>query len=301
MLTVAPTGLVGYRHRGSLEGSTDAFRRHRRIIDRARQDGHELFAAETAKYVGRPHVGAATDANRLSVSSPIAWPKRSLILLKLSRSNTSTLTGSRRFANRSMSSFARGHESAPVQHAGQLVDRRRILMDANRALLRQHQHDEGGADDVEHDLEREDRDPSAGQRNDPVVIRQHAGERNRAQEHQPCSIGTKIAGQRRSRCLRRSRQSSVAVRNVYVDTMNELSTIRAMVEWTNSGTRQAVSQIVAPTIIAPHSTGRPWNSRAALQIMPQATNSIALAVPAGSGGEIWLSMLQMTTDTPPTR
>ena len=30
--------------------------------------------------------------------------------------------------------------------------------------------------------------------------------------------------------------------------------------------------------------------------MPQATNSIALAVPTGSGGEIWLSMLQMTTE-----
>ncbi len=62
-----------------------------------------------------------------------------------------------------------------------------------------------------------------------------------------------------------------------------------------------MSQIVAPATIAPHSTGRPWNSRAALQIMPQATNSIALAVPTGSGGEIWLSMLQMTTETPPTR
>ena len=83
--------------------------------------------------------------------------------------------------------------------------------------------------------------------------------------------------------------------------MNELSVIRAIVEATNSGTRQAVSQIVAPAIIAPHSTERPWNSRAAVQIMPQATNNIALAVPYGSGGEMWLSMLQMTTDTPPSR
>ena len=64
---------------------------------------------------------------------------------------------------------------------------------------------------------------------------------------------------------------------------------------------QAVSQSVAPATIAPHSTGRPWNSRAAFQIMPQATNSIALAVPAGSGGEMWLSMLQITTEKPPTR
>src|SRR5438477_115253 len=35
----------------------------------------------------------------------------------------------------------------------------------------------------------------------------------------PCAIGTKIASQRRNRCLRRSRQSSAAVRNVYADTV----------------------------------------------------------------------------------
>ncbi len=68
--------------------------------------------------------------------------------------------------------------------------------------------------------------------------------------------------------------------------MIELSAIRAMVELTNSGIRQAANQTVAPATIQPHKTGRPWNNRAAFQIMPHAMNNVALAIPAGSGGEM---------------
>ncbi len=70
---------------------------------------------------------------------------------------------------------------------------------------------------------------------------------------------------------------------------------------TNSGKMQATNQTVAPASIAPQSTLRPWNNRAALQIMPQATNSSAFAAPIGNGGEIDPSMLQMATEKPPIR
>src|SRR5215510_6092436 len=83
--------------------------------------------------------------------------------------------------------------------------------------------------------------------------------------------------------------------------MSELSIIRTAGRCANSGTRYAPSQMIAPAHIAPHNTGRPWKMRAALQIMPQATNSSALEAPTGSGGEITLSTLQITTEKPPIR
>src|SRR5215470_6653475 len=83
--------------------------------------------------------------------------------------------------------------------------------------------------------------------------------------------------------------------------MTELSTMRPACHGAKSGITQPISQTIDPASIAPQSTGRPWNSRAALQIMPQATNRSALAAPGGSGGEIMLSMLQIATENPPSR
>ena len=77
--------------------------------------------------------------------------------------------------------------------------------------------------------------------------------------------------------------------------------MRAAAHCANSGNRQAVSQAIAPANIQPHRTRRPWKMRAALQIMPQATNKRAFAVPGGKGGEIRPSMLQIATENPPSR
>jgi threonine synthase len=83
--------------------------------------------------------------------------------------------------------------------------------------------------------------------------------------------------------------------------MIELSTMRAAADCANSGNRQAASHAIAPANIVPQSTLRPWKMRAALQIMPQATNKSAFAIPGGNGGEISPSMLQTATENPPSR
>ena len=66
--------------------------------------------------------------------------------------------------------------------------------------------------------------------------------------------------------------------------MMELSTMRAAVHSAKPLNMQATSQTVAPAASAPHNTRRPWNRRAAFQIIPQEMNSSAFANPAGSGG-----------------
>ena len=83
--------------------------------------------------------------------------------------------------------------------------------------------------------------------------------------------------------------------------ISELRMMRAAPECANPGKTQATSHAAAPTDIGPHSTGRPWKTRAALQIMPQATNSSAFAMPDGKGGEIRSSTLQIATEKPPIR
>src|SRR5579862_939059 len=57
----------------------------------------------------------------------------------------------------------------------------------------------------------------------------------------------------------------------------------------------------APKHIAPHLTLRPWNSRAALQIMPTAMNRKASAIPEGNGGETALPSCNSAPDDPPIR
>ena len=70
-----------------------------------------------------------------SASSPTAWPKRSLIDLKWSRSNISTLTGSRCLGLPRDQSLGRFQEAAPIEQAGQFVGRGRVLVDAHDRSL----------------------------------------------------------------------------------------------------------------------------------------------------------------------
>ena len=54
--------------------------------------------------------------------------------------------------------------------------------------------------------------------------------------------------------------------------MSELTTMRDAAETAKAGTKHAISQKTAPNSVAIQRTGRPWNKRAPLQIMPTATN-----------------------------
>ena len=92
---------------------------------RARQDGDELFAAEAAKHVGRPHVDAR-DRWRTGAapSSPSGVAEAIVDLLEV-------IEIEHQHADRLAFVFepldqqrGRRHEAAPVQHAGQLVGRR---------------------------------------------------------------------------------------------------------------------------------------------------------------------------------
>ena len=76
-----------------LERHAQTFGDQPRLLGVARNDRGEFLAAEPADHVGGADVGRAVAANTCSASSPTAWPKRSLIDLNLSRSNSSTLTG----------------------------------------------------------------------------------------------------------------------------------------------------------------------------------------------------------------
>ncbi len=130
--------------------------------------------------------------------------------LKWSRSNASTLTGAEL-------GFVAGHQnaaglekSAAVEQPGQRIGFRRRLVAVHGAVLGQDQHDEGGADHIEHDLDREYCDPSGRRGLRTPRLASATGNRKMA----PCSIGTNTAGQRRIRDLRRSRHNSAATRNV---------------------------------------------------------------------------------------
>ena len=181
--------LIGHHQPGRFEGGAHAFRRHRRVVDGARQDGDKLLAPEATEDIGRPHVGGGHRREQLQrlVAGGMTKPVVDLLEeIEIERQHADLLAP----PAEPLDELSRiGDEATPIQHAGQLIGKRRILVDANRALLREHQHHECGGDDVEHHLEREDRDPSAGQCDNPVVVRQHAGERNRTQEHQTVQHG----------------------------------------------------------------------------------------------------------------
>src|ERR1700724_797377 len=89
----------------------------------------------------------ATEANSRSTSSPTAWPNRSLIDLKWSRSKAITVIGR-----------------------------------AQRALLGEHEHDEGRADRVEQHFEHEDAEPPGRERHQPGLMRHEARDRDREEE-----------------------------------------------------------------------------------------------------------------------
>ena len=98
-----------------------ALGRDGRIGEIARQDGHELLAAEAAdrRRTARRLTPMRVAAKGRSASSPSGWPKRSLIDLKWSRSNISTLTGSLPLGLPRDQLVCGREEAAPVEQAGQ--------------------------------------------------------------------------------------------------------------------------------------------------------------------------------------
>ena len=109
-----------------------------------------------------PSLALATSAKTCSTWSPTAWPKRSLIDLKWSRSASSTAAGRGSSAScRSPSRVGRFEEGAAVGDAGQRIDQRRGLVAQLGALLRHRQQDEGDGDGEQQRLEAQHRQPHA--------------------------------------------------------------------------------------------------------------------------------------------
>src|SRR5262249_29776312 len=136
----------------------------------------------TTKSVSR-RLELAVAANSLITSSPSAWPKRSLIDLKWSRSNASMATGLPAFfAGFSASSRAASTEPRAVEQAGERIGQRRALVRPQRALLGELEHEECSADRVEQHFEDERREPGGGERDQAGLLRHHAGDRDREQE-----------------------------------------------------------------------------------------------------------------------
>jgi hypothetical protein len=125
----------------------------------------------------------AMTAKRWSAWSPIAWPKPvvdRLEMIEIEHQRAHRLAPLRLLRDQCL---RRLQHAAPVEQPGQFVGQGGGLVDPHAALRGQHQNDEGGADRIEHHLQHEQRDPSARERERAVVRRQHAGERNREQEH----------------------------------------------------------------------------------------------------------------------
>ena len=112
----------------------------------------------------------------------MAWPKRSLIDLKLSRSSSITAVGRGSVTCRLKLLFAVLQERAAIGDAGQRIDHGRGLVAMLGALLRHRQEDEGDRDGEQQRLEAEHREPHAFEQ---LVVarqpRQHGAER-RAQQ-----------------------------------------------------------------------------------------------------------------------
>ena len=104
----------------------------------------------------------ATCANSRSTSSPTAWPKRSLIDLEMveieqqHRQRLVVLGLKRAQLQRVL------QEGAAVEQAGQFVGGGGVAIDMQVVVLDHQQHDDGGAHGVEHDLQREHREPAGG-------------------------------------------------------------------------------------------------------------------------------------------
>ncbi len=76
-------------------------------------------------------------------------------------------------------------ESPAVQHTGEGVGRSGRLIDVD-PILRQDQHDEGGADGVENDLDGEYDDPALRQAVAAVFARRERSQRHRQEEY--CAV-----------------------------------------------------------------------------------------------------------------
>ncbi len=83
--------------------------------------------------------------------------------------------------------------------------------------------------------------------------------------------------------------------------MTELSIIRAAGECGIAEAMLLAAHTVPPKHIAPHLTSRPWNRRAALQIMPSAMNNSTSAIHGGNGGETRPPSCHNVPENPPSR
>ncbi len=83
--------------------------------------------------------------------------------------------------------------------------------------------------------------------------------------------------------------------------MSEASTMRPGLICVKLGSAQADTHVAAPATMASQRMLRPWNRRAAFQIMPQETNSKAVGKLAGMTGIACVSALHSATENPPVR
>src|SRR5579863_5744002 len=83
--------------------------------------------------------------------------------------------------------------------------------------------------------------------------------------------------------------------------MTELNMMRAAGECGIADAMLLAAHTVPPKHIAPHLTCRPWNNRAALQIMPSAMNNSTSAIQDGNGGETALPSCHSAPEKPPSK
>jgi hypothetical protein len=77
----------------------------------------------------------------------------------------------------------RFEEAAAIEEAGQRIGRGRFLVAAHGAILGEDQDDEGGADDIKHDLDGEDRDPAGADAAHVERRQRHRQQKDRAVQH----------------------------------------------------------------------------------------------------------------------
>ena len=161
------------------EGKAHPLGRGHALSDRARDDRDEFLTAEASDHVVLAHRGAgdrAEQAQRLIADrvSVAVIDRLEMVEVEHQHAHPPAALGLPRHHL-----AGRLEESAAVEQAGHRIGQRGLLVDADGALLGQHQHDEGGPHDIEHDFEREQRDPPARERDDAALGGKHAGQRNR--------------------------------------------------------------------------------------------------------------------------
>ncbi len=176
---------IAARHRAGrvLESDAQALRDRDPFLERAPDDDREFLAAEPGDEIAGPH--AALRQRSEQPEDVVADRMTETVVDRLEVIEVEDQHRDRLGAVRGLAGeFARGlDQAATVEQPGERVGQRRGLVHAQRPLLGQDQHDEGGADRVEQHLEDEDRDPAGRQRDQAALVRHETRERDRKQEH----------------------------------------------------------------------------------------------------------------------